>query len=358
MNILDDAKRAKRLDPNGALDSVAMLGQQFSQVFNEFAEVKIPSSFKNIKKIVHSGMGGSALGAHIIQSVYFSNLKVPFEVVNGYQAPANIDQDTLYIICSYSGTTEEPLASYAAAKKAGAKIFGITSGGTLGQMINQGKLAGYIFNPLANPSGQPRIGVGYTIAAELALLKKLGLINLPDGQIKTTLLNLQKANKKFGFGTMAVKNPAKQLAQKMKNHEAVIVASEHLSGNAHVFANQTNETGKTLATYHLIPELNHYLLEGLKFPSTNKKSLLFIFLESNLYHKKIQSRYKITKEVVSKNKVKHASCQLLGKDRLSQAIEAIAFSGYVTFYLAIINNVNPNKIPYVDYFKKQLNKIK
>ena len=38
-----------------------------------------------------------------------------------------------------------------AAKKKNAKIFGVTSGGSLGRMISQKKIAGYQFDPIFNP---------------------------------------------------------------------------------------------------------------------------------------------------------------------------------------------------------------
>lgn len=356
MNILDDAKRVERLDPNNALGSVGMLGEQLKQVFQEFKKVKIPQEYKEVENIVHNGMGGSALGADMIQAVYFETLKVPFQIINSYKVLGTLNSKTLYNIVSYSGNTEEPISTFAAAKKKGAKIFGIASGGKLGRLIKQGKMPGYIFDPVANPSKQPRIGVGYTIAAELALFRRLGLIQLSDGQIKTNLKLLDKFNKNFGFDNPAAKNPAKKMAQKIKGHSVVIVASEHLAGNAHIFANQTNETGKTFSSYRLISELNHHLLEGLKFPTVNKSNLIFIFLESSLYHPKNQLRYKITQDVVTKNKVKYVLYQATAPDRLSQAFEVIAFSSYVTFYLAMLNNVNPNLIPWVDYFKAQLKK--
>lgn len=357
MHILDDPKRVRRLDPANALGSTGMLAEQFEQVFKEFKKVKIPKQYKSITNIVHNGMGGSALGANMIQAIYYDDLKKPFQVINSYKVPASVGKNTLYIICSYSGTTEEPIITYLAAKKAGAKIFAITSGGKLGTMIKQGKIPGYIFDPVANPSNQPRIGVGYTIAAELALFKSLGLIKLSDVQINGVLARLAKMNKFFGFDNPTSKNLAKQMAEKIKDHSVAIVASEHLMGNAHVFANQTNETGKTLSAYYYVSELNHHLMEGLKFPSVNRSNLLFIFLESNLYHSKNQLRYKITKDVVTKNKVKFTFFQATANDRLNQAMEVIAFTSYATFYLAMLNNVNPNLIPYVDYFKSQLKKL-
>lgn len=356
MHILDDPKRVKRLDPDNALESTGMLADQFEQVFKEFKKIKLPKQLKSIDNIVHSGMGGSALGAHMLQSIYSNELKKPFQIINSYDVPASVGKNTLYIICSYSGTTEEPVSTYEAAKKVGAKFFIITSGGKLSSMVKAGKVPGYIFDPVSNPSKQPRIGVGYTIAAELALFKRLGLIKLSDVQIKNILIGLGKFDTLFGFNVPAAKNLAKQMAEKIKNHSIAIISSEHLMGNAHVFANQTNETGKTLAAYYFIPELNHHLMEGLKFPSVNRSNLMFIFLESKLYHSKNQLRYKITKDVLTKNKVHYVSHQATAKDRINQATEMIAFSSYVTFYLAMLNNVNPNLIPFVDYFKAQLKK--
>lgn len=356
MNILDDQNRVNRLDPNNALGSVGMLGEQLAQVFKEFKDIKLPASFKGIDKIVHNGMGGSALGADIIGAIYFEELKKPFQVVRGYDIPATVDAKTLFIACSYSGTTEEVIAGIEKAKKRGAKIFGIASGGKVGEMVKQGKIAGYVFDPVANPSGQPRIGVGYTLAAELALLKKLGFINLNEAEINKNLKLLDNFNNRFAFQLPASKNKAKQIAQQIKGKALLITAAGHLAGNAHVFANQTNETGKTLAAYHLVSELNHHLLEGLRFPAANRSQLLFIFLESSLYHAKDQLRFKITKDVVVKNKIKQLSYQLTSSTKLGQALEALSLSSYITFYLAMINNVNPNLIPWVDYFKNQLKK--
>ena len=358
MHPLDDLKRVKRLDPDNVLESIGLLSDQLSQVFSEFKKVKIPTDLKSVEKIVHSGMGGSALGADMIQSVYFDELKKPFQIISGYKVPAIVDNKTLYVLTSYSGSTEESLLTVTAAKKAGAKIFGIAAGADIGRLVKQGELPGYIFDPLANPSNQPRIGVGYTLAAEIALLRRLGFIKLTDGQVKKTLNFVKSLNKKFGFENPHAKNQAKQLAEKIKSCSLRIVASEHLAGSAHAFANQANETGKTLSAYHLISEMNHHLLEGLKFPDSNKRSLFFIFLESKLYHPKNQVRYKITQDVVKKNKVKYASYKTTAGDKLTQALETLVFSSYVTFYLAMLNNIDPSLIPWVDYFKAQLKKDK
>jgi glucose/mannose-6-phosphate isomerase len=135
-----------------------------------------------------------------------------------------------------------------------------------------------------------------------------------------------------------------------------VVASEHLAGSAHVFANQLNETAKAMASYFLIPELNHHLLEGLQFPVKSKATTFFIFLESKLYHQRNQQRYGITQLVLKKNKVSYTTIKLSSSTKLAQALEAVVFSSYASFYLAMLHGVNPNRIPFVEYFKKQLEK--
>ncbi|MFA6255224.1 MAG: SIS domain-containing protein [Patescibacteria group bacterium] len=357
MNSLDNTKVIKKLDPSDVLGSIEMLGEQLNSAWQEFKAVKIPKNYRQINKILINGMGGSALGSHVLRALFFDQLKLPVSIINSYSLPASLDKKTLYIISSYSGNTEEPISTFLEAKKRGAKLFGIASGGKLAGLIKQGKIPGYVFDPIFNPSSQPRLGLGYSLGAQLALVKKLGLIKLSDAEVSQGLKTISQFNNNFGFAKTEAKNPAKSLALKAFGKSLAIVASEFLAGNAHVFANQTNETAKAFSSYYLIPELNHHLLEGLKYPKTNQQSLLFIFLESKLYQPKNQIRYQITKKVVTQNKVKQVSYQLSAKTKFEQVLEALLLSSYVTFYLAILNNTNPTLIPWVDYFKDQLKKI-
>jgi len=357
MNKLDNDKVIKKLDPKKVLASIEMLSKQFDQAWQAAGKIVLPAGYRNIDKIVVNGMGGSALGAQIIHSVFQSQMKLPFEIINSYTLPGTVDQRTLYIISSYSGSTEEPLATIAVAKSRGAKVIGITAGGRLAELIKKNDIAGYVFDPIFNPSAQPRIGLGYSIGAQLAILKKLGVLKVSPIEIKNLLNNLSRFDSKFGFSVPTAKNPAKQLAKKLLGKIPIVVASEFLSGNAHVLANQFNENAKTFSAYFLISELNHHLLEGLRFPAVNQKLLTFIFLESGLYQRKNQIRYKITKQVVTKNKISHLTYSLQSATKLAQAMEALAFGSYVSFYLAILNGINPAKIPFVDYFKTQLSRL-
>lgn len=355
MNTLNNREQIKKLDKSNILGSIEIFDKQVEQAWQETKQLKIPASYKKVKNVVINGMGGSALGGHIIKSLYGSEVGIPIEVINSYYVPNYVDADTLYLISSFSGTTEEPISTYEEAKKRGAKILAITAGGKLSEMMRKYQIPGYDFKAIHNPCNQPRIAVAYSIVGQLGLLNKCGVIKVKDAKILAVQNYLKNLNEIFGVGSEK-DNPAKKLALKFKNKIIILVAGEFLAGNVHAFANQINENSKNFSAWFLIPELNHHLMEGLGYPLFNKNDLLFVFLESDLYHPRVQKRFAITKEVVQKNKVDFASYQLKTSNKLKQSFELLALGSYTAFYLAILNNLDPSPILWVDYFKEQLSK--
>ncbi|MFX8637184.1 SIS domain-containing protein, partial [Acinetobacter baumannii] len=86
--------------------------------------------------------------------------RVPFAVSRAYTLPHWVGQGTLVLACSYSGNTEETLASYEEAKKRGASVIAVTSGGALGTLAHADG-----FPVVQVPGGQPpRTALGYMLA--------------------------------------------------------------------------------------------------------------------------------------------------------------------------------------------------
>jgi len=354
MNILDDPKQMKKFKSLAVLESIRSLADQCQQVYDETKKIKFPKNYRQIQNILVNGMGGSALGAHIFKSVYKDEIKVPFEFINSYQLPKYVNNKTLYLASSYSGNTEEPVSTLNDARKRKVKLVGLTAGGKLKNFLNKYNIPGYIFKPHFNPSGQPRLGLGYSIMGQLIIFSKLGIIKFSSDNFREVISTIERAQNKFDFNLDFNRNNTKKLAKKLQGKIPIIVAAEHLAGNAHVLANQINETAKNLSFYYLIPEFNHHLLEGLVEPKTNKSNLIFLFFESELYLSKNRKRIKITKQVLKKNKISYLSFTAREKTKLSQAFEVLSFGSYLSLYFSVLNKVNPEFIPFVDFFKKQL----
>lgn len=351
---LNNLSEVKSLDKSNLLGSIRALADQISQAWNETQVLDIsPDYVRGAENIVGGSMGGSGLGLHIFKNLFSPELKIPFEIINDYCPPAYVNEKTLVIISSYSGSTEEVLNFGKEALGKGAKVVGLCAGGPLAEFLRTNHIPGYVFEPKHNPSNQPRMGNGYAVAGLMGLMSKLGVVSIEQGQIPRIISAIKRADKEYCLETA---NLAKEVASKLKGRFAIIVGSEFLAGNAHAFANQLNENAKTFSDYQVIPELNHHLLEGLTYPHFLKDYCLVVFLESNHYFSRNRLRLEVTKKVLEKKQIPFASLSLAFGDRFEQSFVNLVFSSYVSFYLAILNDLDPTPIPWVDFFKEELKK--
>ncbi|MDD4476902.1 MAG: SIS domain-containing protein [Patescibacteria group bacterium] len=353
-NILDNLAEIKKLDTKNMLGSLEAFAKQAEEIWKSGVKLKLPANYKTVKNIAVFGMGGSALGTHAIKVLFFNYLKIPLEIINDYRLPAFVDNNTLVIASSYSGNTEEVISAFNEAREKKAKIAVISAGGKLAAMAEKYKIPAFIFTTDNNPCGSPRMGLCYSIFGQMIILAKAGVLKFGAKELKSAEEIIKKYVKLFGAGSATPDNQAKTTAVKSFGKSVWFVGSEHLSGNIHIASNQMNENAKRFSGYFVLPELNHHLLEGLANPRTNGSDIIFIFIESGLYDKRTRKRYKITKQVLDKNNIEHISYSCREKTSLAQVCEVLAFSGYLSFYSAVHDGIDPTAIPFVDYLKREL----
>lgn len=337
----------KQLDPKDVYGSTKMFAAQCQQMLDEWydnPDLVVPEDYKDIKNIVICGMGGSAYGAHVTESLYGNVISVPVIPLSDYHMPAFVDKNTLVILTSYSGTTEEVLSCMEEAMSRGAKLAGLTSGGTIKEALS-GKYPIIVFDPKNNPSTQPRLGTGYIVVGTLLLLHRLGVINIAREELQSAVGEVKNSEN-------ALESKASEMATSLEGYIPLIFAAEHLVGNAHIIRNQFNETSKSFAAFQDIPELNHHLMEGLKNPQNKKMKA--IFLASGNYSEKHAKRVKLTIDVVEKNNIPTLPYDVTRSSKLAEVLTALSFGGYLTLHLAFIYKLDPSLIPWVDYFKQEL----
>ncbi|TSC90421.1 MAG: glucose/mannose-6-phosphate isomerase [Microgenomates group bacterium Gr01-1014_5] len=324
------------------ISSILELPKQCRQAWREALTVDLPQDW-DIKNIVICGMGGSALGAHTLQ--VSGSVKVPMVINNNYFLPSFASEESLVVLASYSGNTEEVLSCAKDAIEKGCKIIGITSGGKLAERLNSNNIHAYIFDPKFNSTKQPRMGIGYNIFGVSAIFHNLGLFNGNDTEdVVENAINILEDNLE------QIKSDAQDIAKKLTGKFPVIFASDYLVGNAHIFANQLNETAKSFSAYYSLPEANHHLLEGLKHP---KIPAVAIFLGKH-YPERILERFKITQEILEKNGWEVLSWSTDQEDQFTQSIQTLLFSSLVTAYLGLEYDEDTISISTVDYFKAKL----
>ncbi|MEI7512263.1 MAG: SIS domain-containing protein [Candidatus Uhrbacteria bacterium] len=329
---------------HGILASIEALPQQVLIGWRTASAVRFPSR-KKPSEVIISGMGGSALGADVIRSAYADRLSVPFTIVNGYQLPAWVGPQSLVILSSYSGTTEETLSTAKDAIKRKARIAVLTKGGELLSLAKKHKWPFVLIDETTNPSNQPRMAIGSAAFALAGILSRAGVLKISETEIQSLAAFLGKATPIKLADDLATRGEKKLL---------LLIAAEHLTGASHVMNNQINENAKQLSTYLALPEIDHHLLEGLSFPVAAKKNLLAVFFQSDLYHPQTIKRVKLTSEIFEDQGIETVLITPEGKTKSEQAWNTIQIGSRTSLSLAHRHRIDPEPVPNVERLKRKL----
>jgi len=353
-NFLDDSKIYSQYDTLDVYDSIISTGQQFESAWHDSQFVNLNFEPEKIKNIVFAGMGGSNLPAHIVLSLSPLLLKIPFEIISNYRLPQYTTKDTLVILASYSGNTEEILSCAQDASKRQSKVVTITTGGKLRDLAVSEHWPLILLDEKLNRSHVPRYGIGLMLGAVMGLTIRLNQEAFRFVDSKEIVRTIERTLDLFKKDRPANDNAAKEFALKNKGMSLMIFSANHLSGVGKVSTNFINETSKTFSAYFPLPELNHHLLEGLTFPLSLKDHTRFVLLNSSLYPEIIQKRFQITKDALIKQHYQLTVIKPESTDITAQVFESLVFLMMISYYLSIVNKQDPGTNPWVDFFKKQL----
>ena len=352
--LLDDPKNLGRYDTLGVYDSITSIGQQFESAWHDSQFVSLNFEPEKIKNIVFAGMGGSNLPAHIVQSLSPLILKLPFEIISNYRLPQYTSKETLVILASYSGNTEEILSCGQDAIKRQSQNIVITTDGKLKELALTEHWPLILLDEKLNRSHDPRYGIGLMLGAVMGLMTRLYPEASRFVNPKEIVRVIEKSLDLLNRDRPTNNNPAKSFATKNRGQSIIIFSANHLSGVGKISANFFNETSKSFSSHFSIPDLNHHLLDGLIFPITLKDHTRFILLNSSLYPEIIQKRFQITKNILLKQNYQLTVIKPESADLVSQVFESLVFLIMISYYLSIVNKQDPGTNPWVDFFKKQL----
>src|SRR5438105_112454 len=137
MQDLSNLEAIKKLDPQNTLGSTELLVKQCQTAWHQVQELQLPDYSGQVKNIVFCGMGASVYGALVIKAVMGEKFPYPVETISDYHIPQYVNNETLVVLTSYSGTTEEVLSCAHEAKEKGAKMLILSKGGPLGEFAKQ-----------------------------------------------------------------------------------------------------------------------------------------------------------------------------------------------------------------------------
>ena len=347
---LDNPEVYKRLDPAGMRERIRELPQQCLKAWQQALSFKLPRPYSKIDRIIILGMGGSAIGGDLLNSLASLESKTPISVCRDYNLPHFVDANTLVIASSYSGMTEETLSAFDQALAAPAKKLVITTGGKLKAIAEQNKIPVLIVDYKA----PPRAALAHSFVPLLGICQNLGIVSDKSKDVAEMAQVLQDLQETIDENRPLKSNPAKQLAAKLYDHLAVIYGAGFVATAAQRWKTQINENSKAWAFYEIFPELNHNAVVGYEFPADLAQKLFVVFLRSPRLHPRTLIRYKLTAEMLSNAKVSHEIVDSSGESALSQMMSLVFFGDWVSYYLALLNETDPSPVKVIDFLKKRL----
>lgn len=352
MERLDSQQDLRAIDPDNMYDKI----YHFPEQLDDAAEIgrRIGPDIKppdKIKNIIIAGMGGSAIGGDIIRTYLADRIKIPIFVSRHYRLPAFIDQDSLVIASSYSGNTEETLSAFEEARTRGVNLACITTGGRLGELAEN-----YGIMTVKLPEGyQPRAALGYSFVPMLFLLSKLGLTEDVNADITELVPGLKKYRDQYALEIDSDKNPPKMLARKLYGKIPVIYTGPELTETVGLrWKGQICENAKMLAYNNQFPEFNHNELVGWEKIDNYRENLIAIFLRDNADHERIKKRMAIVRGIIEKHGVEVIEIYSQGDFPLGRVFSLIQLGDFTSFYLAVLNGVDPTPVKVIDFLKNKL----
>ncbi len=309
----------------------------------------------SVHNILFLGMGGSAIGGDLARSLLEEEASVPIGVNRSYDLPAFVNSQSLVFAVSYSGNTEETLSAYVSARRKKATLIAIASGGKL---IDYAKRDG--IPHLLLPSGlPPRTALGYLFFVPYVILRKLLHLPLRRADFEETVRTLVTLrDHKIGPEVPLSKNLSKRIALRLVGKIPAIHGSvPHVDAVATRFRTQIAENAKQLSWSHLYPELNHNEIVGWREPKRLLRNLLILLLRDSKDHTRVQKRMEITSALLRRESgVESLEIWSSGRGLLSRIFSLIYIGDFVSFYLAMLNRVDPTPVERITRLKKRLAK--
>lgn len=291
--------------------------------------------------VVIGGLGGSGIGGRIARLVFYTAFPIPIEVFSEYTLPAYANSNTLVILCSYSGNTEETLSMYTQAKSKGCKIVCLASGGKLQQ---QALADGHTFYSV--PTGyQPRMALGFSLSTLLLLLGELASLDMKSRLISAE--ELLKAN-------TLIKARAKEMFEFFKptiSQKFVVVCDMAFEAVAVRFCQQIQENAKGEGFISVLPEANHNMIESYY----EKHDTNFIFLNSGL-NARNDARFNFLKGVLEPLGNKIYSFPI-AEFNLNAIFEVIHATDWLSIYASNEKGVNNMEVGIISKLKNYLDNV-
>lgn len=393
-SLLDSDRLVRLIDKSGMLKRLGFWHHHITTMKERARKVanKFKQEYKDkiINKVKIYGLGGSGAPHDIAVDIINNYRKSSTEIQvihTDTPNPDYVDENTLVLLCSFSGDTEETINCYYTLKDK-TDLFVIIARG--GKLLKIAKELGILYVKIPNKKShpafvkQPRESVCIQLTATLTLLSKIGLkpgssgkFEIDDLKFDTEIFPmLKRLRKRFGPEAPFDINPAKQLAffllfgvdyfKMQKNHNKFniwdkkipyILVDHNNKGIGHEVRTQIHERSKLNAAFYTAPEFLHNFVESMRasiessIRNLGNDKFVYYFIRSVDEQDRIRHRLNKTIDIVIKGKGNYSILNVEGKNPYERALFSTYFNAHMTTYMGILNGFDPLPVPTMSWLK-------
>ena len=374
MSVLNDIDFIKNIDKSNMHHLITHMPEQIYIMYNTVISPNLKNN--HFDNIIFYGMGGSAIAADLI-SAFFANY-ISCKVIKwstftplsegghafpplsegGHTFPplseggrGESHPNILHVFISYSGNTAEVIDSYKNTIPTSDNIVTITSGGKLKEISEKNNF--HINLPANYP---PRAAIALMFFSIIKLLEALNIIPSQEKIVNALIGNLMQKAGCLCYKTELNKNLAKSTAESIFPKIPVIYSScPVLLPVAYRWKCQINENAKMPAFFHTIPEMCHNEVEAWELPIYTQM-FIPVFLRSFNENKGYSETVRAFQDLLNMKHIEFLEFYgdgLVENFTLQDIFTLIYLGDMISFYLAILNKVDPTEIKNITYIKSK-----
>jgi glucose/mannose-6-phosphate isomerase len=327
-------KDVAAIDRSGMLEGVASLPEQIREGMAAGAQAFHGTGGKRVLVI---GMGASGIVGDVVAS--WASGRVGVTAVR--EALPAVAKGDLAVAVSFSGDTEETLASFSAALDLGCSGAAVTTGGKL--------------RALAAGRNLPVAVIPRKVQARAAFGSLLGpLAALLGRAFERELGEAAKEVEAQRPGLLpeadVPDNKAKALAAGMEGKTVGFLADRTALPVARRWATQLHENAKVLAWASEMPEADHNEIVAW---AEDPGEFLPVLLRHAEESEELRRRMELTAEIVAAKRPVLA-VDLPGTSRIARLLGGIQVADFTSLYLAALRGVDPTPQRAIDELKRRL----
>jgi glucose/mannose-6-phosphate isomerase len=342
---IDDASAIRRIDESDMLSATQRYADRLRPPADAESTCRIDSQLPT--NIVFAGLGGSGIVGDILADYCRDIIGVPAAVCRSLRIPKFVDRNTLFVAISYSGDTRETLSMFEQAKGTRARLVVVSSGGKLLDQVRAESVP-YV---KVTAGMLPRVALPELIAAVTYALGKAGVLADSGRLLESASMSVNVLIDGVKAVVPLEQNPAKQVASTLVGHLPLLIGNDENVSVLRRFKNELNENSKVPAIYYTLPEAYHDDIEGFKALTDLSKPQPIILRNYSQRGDEEMAAKKLLETLSQLGFPRPLFFGGIGDGRFEWLISAITFGDFVSFYLAVLEGVDPSKLALIPDFR-------